>query len=219
MCGPKDQIRRSEAMNLYEERYEHAGCTIRIIQDSDVSNPRDEFDHMGKLILFPNGSYLDRNEFEKYINATDFESTLRSLAWLVTKSDAVEDGYKVSMDHIFRCVNKHYVIIPVDQDRYSGLSSRGETVSESDGYCGGFILFPVADLAKEGIDREQAARNLECEVEEYAAWATGDTWGYVIEDENGDELDSCWGFYGMDYAKSEAERSAKSQRFVPTENV
>lgn len=205
-------------MRAYEERYEHAGCTIRIIQDSDVPNPRDDYDHMGKLILFPNCKYLDRNEFEGYINATDFESALRSLAYHVTKSDAVEDDLRVSLEHVLRCVNKHYVVIPVDQG-YSGLSSRGETVAESDDHCDGFILFPVADLTKEGIDREQAAMNLECEIEEYAAWATGDTWGYVIEDENGDELDSCWGFYGMEYAKAEAESSARSQRFVPTENV
>lgn len=206
-------------MRPYEEKYEHAGCTIRIIQDSDASNPRDDYDHMGKLILFPNRHYSDRNEFEKHANGSGFESTLRSLAWWITRSDAMEDEYKVSMDHIFRCVNKHYIVIPVDQDRYSGLSSRGETVAESDEHCDGLILFPVADLPKEGIDRGQAVKNLECEIEEYAAWATGDTWGYVIEDENGDELDSCWGFYGIEYAKSEAESSAKSQRFAPTENV
>jgi hypothetical protein len=204
---------------ILEEKYEFAGCTIRITQDSDASNPRDDCDHLGKMILFPNGSYISRNEFAKHVNATDFESTLRSLAWHVTKSDAMEDEYRVSMNHILRCVNKHYVIIPVDQDRYSGLSSRGPNVGDSDDHCDGFILFPAADLTKEGIDRNQAIKNLEREIEEYAAWATGDCYGYVIEDENGDELDSCWGFYGMEYAKDQAESSAKSQRFVPTENV
>ena len=204
---------------IYEEKYEHAGCTIRIIQDPDRPNPRDNYEHMGKMVLFPNHEYIDRNEYDKYVNATDFASTLRSLAWHATKSDAMEDEYRVSMEHVFRCVNKHYVIIPVDQDRYSGLSSRGVNVGDCDDHCDGFVLFPVADLTKEGIDREQATRNLEGEIEEYAAWATGDCYGYVIEDENGDELDSCWGFYGMEYAKEEAESSAKSQRFVPQENV
>lgn len=202
-----------------EEKYEFAGCTIRIIQDSDASNPRDDYDHLGKMILFPNRKYISFNEYDKYVDARDFEQTLRSLAWNATKADAMEDEYRVSMGHVMRCVNKHYVIIPVDRDRYSGMSSRGVNVGDCDDHCDGFILFPVADLTKEGIDREQATRNLECEIEEYAAWATGDCYGYVIEDRDGNELDSCWGFCGMEYAIESAKESAKSQRFVPQENV
>ena len=204
---------------MYDEMIQYAGCTIKIIRDQFPCNPRKDYDHLGKMILFPNREYIDRNEYDKYVNATDFASTLRSLAWHVTKSDAMEDEYRVSMDHVFRCVNKHYVIIPVDQDRYSGLSSRGPNVGDSDCHCDGFVLFPVADLTKEGIDREQATKNLEGEIEEYAAWATGDCYGYVIEDENGDELDSCWGFYGMEYAIESAKESARSQRYVPAGEV
>lgn len=206
-------------MFTYEEKFQFAGCTIRIIQDSDAPNPRDYYDHLGKMVLFDSREYRSRNEWKHSDSMRDFESALRSLAWFCTRSDAMEDEYRVSMEHVFRCVNKHYVIIPVDRDRYSGLSSRGATVNEYDDHCDGFVFFPVADLQGEGIDRERAVKILEGEIEEYSSWATGDCYGYVIEDENGDELNSCWGFYGQDYAIESAKESAKSQRYSPVGNI
>jgi hypothetical protein len=34
--------------------------------------------------------------------------------------------------------------------------------------------------------------------DEYTSWANGDCYGYIIEDADGEELDSCWGYVGMD---------------------
>jgi hypothetical protein len=43
-------------------------------------------------------------------------------------------------------------------------------------------------------------------------YLTGDVYGYVIQklDDDGeveDEVDSCWGFYGMDDVEAEAQRA------------
>lgn len=43
------------------------------------------------------------------------------------------------------------------------------------------------------------------EVETYDQYLTGDVWGYIIKDEDGEEVDSCWGYYGRDYCEQEAE--------------
>lgn len=43
-----------------------------------------------------------------------------------------------------------------------------------------------------GTFLEQANQVCEC----YTDWANGNVWGYVIEDEEGEHLDSCWGFIG-----------------------
>lgn len=43
------------------------------------------------------------------------------------------------------------------------------------------------------------------EVETYDQYLTGDVYGYVITDDNGEEVDSCWGFYGHDYCEQEAK--------------
>jgi hypothetical protein len=42
--------------------------------------------------------------------------------------------------------------------------------------------------------------------------AGGDVYGYVIENANDDDLDSCWGFYGIDYCIQEAKDAAEHVR-------
>jgi hypothetical protein len=62
---------------------------------------------------------------------------------------------------------------------------------------------------------------IEAEMEEYEAWASGDVWGFVVEeradwtrDDDEDEhmqtwehVDSCFGFYGRTYARSQAREA------------
>jgi hypothetical protein len=48
----------------------------------------------------------------------------------------------------------------------------------------------------------------------YTSWANGDVWGYVVEDADGEHLDSCWGFIGdsdESYMMSEARDSFRHE--------
>lgn len=208
-------------MTEQEEKYRFAGCVIRLIQDHYCAqNPRRDYDHLGKMIIFPSRNRSAVNEWPHSDDVRDFESAMRSLASFVTKRDAMEDRCIVSMDHIFRCVNKHFVLRPIYRNEYAGdVFTSNSDIGDSDRQCDGVIFIPVSDLPGEGIDRECAFRVLEGEVEEYSSWCTGECYGYVVENENGDELDSCWGFYGLHHARESAESSARSQRFTPVENI
>lgn len=42
-------------------------------------------------------------------------------------------------------------------------------------------------------------------IEEWNIYLSGDVYGVVIEDEEGNELGSCWGYYGLEYAEKMAE--------------
>ena len=57
---------------------------------------------------------------------------------------------------------------------------------------------------------EKVYKILEAEVETYDQYLSGQVYGFVVEDENENVLDSCWGFYGLDYCKEEGLSSAKS---------
>jgi len=48
--------------------------------------------------------------------------------------------------------------------------------------------------------KEKIERQLEGEVETYAQFLEGDVYGFCIEDEDGEQLESCYGFYGNDFA-------------------
>lgn len=53
--------------------------------------------------------------------------------------------------------------------------------------------------------KAKARKYLAGEVETLDQYLTGDVWGYRIADQNGHEIDSCWGFYGHNNAEKEAQ--------------
>ena len=69
-------------------------------------------------------------------------------------------------------------------------------------------------------EREMLIRQyLKSEVEQYDQYLTGDVWYYDIEDESGDILDSCCGFYGEEYCRQEGAASLKWwEREITEEN-
>jgi len=50
--------------------------------------------------------------------------------------------------------------------------------------------------------REDVERALRSEVESYSHYVNGDVFGYIIFDKDGNNIDSCWGFYGDDHNAS-----------------
>ena len=64
----------------------------------------------------------------------------------------------------------------------------------------GWIIY--AKQAEDGEDwRERAFARMRAEVEEYDHYLQGEVYGFTIY-ENGEEIDSCWGYYGDDLAKN-----------------
>lgn len=57
--------------------------------------------------------------------------------------------------------------------------------------------------------REKAKACIVCEVETYDQYLTGEVYGHVVESEDGEE-DSCWGFFGREYAIEEMKSVADS---------
>ena len=47
--------------------------------------------------------------------------------------------------------------------------------------------------------KEKAYKTLMEEVRIYSEYVEGNVFGYILKDESGRELDSCWGFYGTDF--------------------
>jgi hypothetical protein len=168
---------------------------------------------MGKLIIFENRRYSKVNEGGFSDWALSFDGALRCLASMA--GTGLEDD-DVPMKHVIRCVNKHYVCVPIYRRRDGDLFGNGE-VDENDDECDGLIYCPVKDLSNEGIDRDQAQLNLVDEISTFGQWIIGDVYGFVIEDENGEQVESCWGIYGQDEAIKEANSTAKSILYVPNE--
>lgn len=60
-----------------------------------------------------------------------------------------------------------------------------------------------------GAPKDYSRESFKGDVDLLGAWAWGDVYGYVIE-HDGEQLDSCWGFYGRDFDKSGLQEEALS---------
>lgn len=151
--------------------------TYRIEQDTDCVNPR-EWDNLGTMAFF----------HRRY-----------------TLGDSGNFPMEPPKDSIW---------LPVFMYDHSGLTIRTYPFEcRWDSGKLGYIFASKEKVRKEtGWQRITAKRKariesyLISEVETYNKWLNGDCWGYVI-DENGEEIDSCWGFIGYDYCESEAKQN------------
>ncbi len=144
--------------------------TYEIKQDTDASNPRDEYDNLSTF-YGPNGSrYLvgGKHDHEVY----DLEETIKAFR----KAGAVIVEFQAD-------AGTRYAVVERDQlfDEYIKF---GQTMRQA--------LYHARQCAKR-------------EIETWKAWCDGEVYGYIVTDEDGETVDSCWGFYGEAYARQEAE--------------
>lgn len=48
-------------------------------------------------------------------------------------------------------------------------------------------------------------------IETWNQYLSGDVWGYVIANKDGETVDSCWGFYGKEYCQKQGEEALAAQ--------
>ena len=129
-------------------------------------------------------AYFDANTQTGFIRRADGQLVSYSEDWVGMAFEAV----KLKKDNAFAAKS------------YAGYSQ---------GDYDDLILTAPKAVLKEcwGVDTDAA---LESTLSAYCSWAIGDCYGFIIEDKDGDELDSCWGFVGdLDYCMKEARDAAK----------
>jgi hypothetical protein len=200
------------------EHMEYKNYTIKLIQDENPMNPREDYDHFAHMICFHRDYGLgDKDWKSKNRNSSHQDlMTPEELKEIVSRKDVIALPLYI-LDH-------------------SGLWMRtGRFAEDSGGWdtsMVGYIYvtyeeihknmarpkphkkdaphpYPIASIKHvTKTDRDHAIRLMEAEVQEYSDYLSGDVCGYVVEDEEGEVIDSCWGFFGDEgrkYAMSEAK--------------
>lgn len=162
--------------------------TLKIIHDSSAESPR-EWDNFGTMICF-HGRY-DLGDKHNY-NADDYS------------------GWEEMEKAIRKDYGKGAVVLPLyllDHGRVqiSTTSFKGEIARWDSGQIG-FIAVSKKDILDNfggkivtQKTKEKAVKLLDAEVETYGYYVEGDVYGFRIVDEDDNEVDSCWGFYGLDF--------------------
>lgn len=175
------------------DKFQVGDLTVKIEVDQDPPHPRTEYDNLGTMVAFHRRYNLgDETDYK----ADHYES------WEELK-EAIEKNEDPA------------VILPLFLHDHSGLTMRTSDFGDRwDSGQVGFI-FLSKKRAKEEYKKltaknlANAKKVLEGEVETYSDYLGGGVYGFVIEDENEEELDALWGMYGLSYAKEEAKRTAE----------
>lgn len=197
--------------SIHEEKYR--GLTIKIYQDEMPNEGPRDWDNFGTMICF----YRDYNLGDKH------NMSKEELKDLVQRKDVIS--------------------LPLYLLDHSGLWIRtGKFACDPGGWDTSFIGWIYVDEAKIRQEfnlldpskkihkdvKDKALALLEQEVETYNQYLTGNVWGFVIEDEEGEHIDSCWGFYGnyeegalkeakdsVDYVTNQGKTNAIGQYLMP----
>lgn len=199
--------------------------TLRIFQEQDAENPR-EWDNAGRMLCWHNrynlgdkNSYDSDNWLEELACEADDDladklESLEQTQYTYYSCARVDAGYSFSdaLDYanvkydrvksalIDKVIDEHYLIAPLYLYDHSGLAmSTGSFSCPWDSGCVGVYVLTAEEIEAEfGGCWEKARKYVDAVVETYSQWLGGDVCGYIAEDEDGEFIDSCTGFYGSD---------------------
>ena len=185
----------------------------------DFTDPEDFFKHLTRKALTP--TQIDRwNRIQSLIDRIPGYYT--GSTW-GPKAIYMDRYYhlEAELDRLKEEALSNYVILPLYLYDHGGItmSTSSFACSWDSGQVGWIYMtlgqamenwHHLSDPENRDTLIKLAERCLRAEVEEYDAYLRGDAWGYTIEDERGDEIESCWGFLGEKDARQEAEAAARA---------
>jgi hypothetical protein len=177
---------------------------LRLVQDTDAVNPRTDFDHLAHVITPKGQNYID----------VDADGGPLQEVWNHYSANHDDDDAVLLLT---RYAHLHHGVRIIEDRPHDGAWS---------------LWYVMPGKAAESTATPEAI--IESEITEYRTWAEGEVYGYVIdkavtwvpkeghgpeddedipaERETWEEVDSCWGFIGYDYAKQAAKEAFATYR-------
>lgn len=184
---------------------------VRIEIDEDATNPRSEYDNLGRI------AYSSRSREM----LGDEPCSLDELNYI---RDRIESGALVGLP-VFAYIHSGVVIKAAETNPFHCPWDSGQS-----GYIYMTKEAAIKEWGKKVMTprvRQKALDYLKGEVQTFSEYLGGHCYGYVVErlhlDEDGDtvsteELDACWGFIGdLSYVVQEA--TAAAEHFKETQHV
>ncbi len=158
-------------MSYEAHKEDYKGLHISIMADDDAINPYEDWDVFGKFYHWHKRGFFGENYAYK------------------------QDELKDLIDSV---VNDGGVAVPVFLYEHSGQTIRtGPFSCPWDSGQVGFWIATKEDIAKEfSGDKEKAIACIEAQVKTMDDYLTGNVYGFIVTTPEGDDVESCWGFYG-----------------------
>jgi hypothetical protein len=166
---------------------------LRIFSDESPESPR-TWDNMAKFICFHKRYDLgDKHDYDH----SDYSGWDEMKEAIIKKEKAVIVKPLYMYDHSGITISTSPFSCPWDSGQIGFVIVTREAIKE---------CFGVKRITKEILER--AEKNLNGEVETYDQYLRGDVYGFEVvkvstcnkNHEHEEHVDSCWGFYGNDFA-------------------
>lgn len=149
------------------------------------------------------------NEFHEFYISSSPEEQEAHNEWV----EIMDGGYDYERQEIEEAstlladfIEKYVVVLPLMMYEHSNISIY---VGDSGCRWDSGRLGVIFKIIGEEETRQTVEEMLHGEVEIYSQYASGEVYAFLIFDEDGDCVDSCSGFYGLDYCEEEAKAQLK----------
>lgn len=207
-----DAVREAGDPN-YDEAKKVGPLYVLVTHDDTPSNPREDDCHVGTIIGTDGREAVQSDEKQ--------DRRGRSKEWIAEHVNTDPDVYCYATLHRNHRMGDVSMGSPVtgkldpDLNAYDGvIVAYRHDVREAFGVKQHHEAKPEDTCYTTKMPaRKRVLAALKAEVAEYSQWCTGNVYGFRVVDEDGEEIDSCWGFIGEDgdygeYAMSEGVESA-----------
>ena len=174
---------------IREEEYK--GLTIKVYPDEEGDNNPREWENLGTMVCWHRrynlGDEQSRCDPQEYVDSV------------------IGDGFMLPLylyDHSG---------ISISCASFVGRAQHAEWDSGQVGY-----IYVSKDKVRQEYKVKRISKRVEKlayevlrqEVQTYDQFLTGDVYGFVVEDQDENNLDSCWGFFGLDDCIAAAKEQA-----------
>lgn len=172
---------------MYQEKnfvakVEENGAVLKVMYDTDAPNPREMGSYIGRMVCHHRRYALGDEEAKNIRDYTNWKD------WFSGEIGKEDD----------------FIRLPLYLYDHSGITMSTKDFGDRwDSGQVGWIYVSKKDARREfgwkritEKRRKEIEEILRAEVEEYDQYLRGEVYGYVLEDESGERIESCWGFYG-----------------------
>jgi len=176
-------------MGYEVETIEYKGHKIVIENDEDPQNPRTEWDNFTEIHCCSSNHYLGEH------NHSDWDEYRAAVAEAKKRGDMVYDVYAYIHSGVCLSLADFYGRVPQGHARFDSGKSGCIIVRKKD------IMENWGKKNWTQKMREKAYDVAKQDIKTFNAYLNGEVYGYIVDDHG----DSCWGYYSVEDAISEAK--------------
>jgi len=182
---------------------EYEGYTIDAHDMDDVENPMKDNDLQPVIVLHNQAQrrygWNNHDEWARRINVTLDQiadhGVIKSLYGKGGALDVIDRWLRIhhkTRSFPFSAIEHSGVAV------YLGSEAHMQDPGGWDSGWVGWILYNAELAGYPEITDDQLDEGMRAAFGEFACWVSGDVFGYTITDPDGEEVEGCWGFFGLD---------------------